>query len=94
MPTLKVMPVSGSGWVIAGARRDQAPAPFTMALQSSQPKHWWGLVLDSGHEFAGQPVELKQRHEDWTGEVDVIVNPAGLGDRRSVGPGIIRAAPR
>jgi hypothetical protein len=94
MPTLNVVPLSGSEWVIAGASREQAPAPFTVALQSSEPARWWGLVLENGHEFAGQHVELKQRHEDWTGDVDIIVNPAGPVDRRSVGPGIIRAASR
>ena len=54
MPRVNVTPVSGSGWVIAGVPRERVPEPFTMALQSSEPKRWLGLVLDTGHEFFGQ----------------------------------------
>ena len=78
MPTVNVTPVSGSGWVVAGMPRELAPEPFTMALQCFGPKRWWGLVLDNGHEFVGRRVALKQRHDEWTGEVEIIVE---LGDR-------------
>jgi hypothetical protein len=88
MPTVNVTPVSGSGWVVAGVPRELAPEPFTMALQSSHPKRWVGLVLDSGHEFVGRRVELKQLHDEWTGEVEIIVEPAGTGDRHSTGVGL------
>ena len=94
MPTVKVTPVSGSEWVVAGVPRGRAPEPFTMALQSSEPKRWLGLVLDNGHEFVGRHVELQQRHDEWTGEVEIIVEPPGPGDRRSTGPGLIRATLR
>ena len=87
MPTVNVTPVSG--WVTAGAPRELAPEPFTMALVSSEPKRWLGLVLDNGHEFEGRNVELKQRHDEWTGEVEIIVEPAGPGDQRLTGPGLI-----
>lgn len=83
--------MSGSGWVIAGVPRERVPQPFTMALQSSEPKRWLGLVLDTGHEFFGQHVELEQRLDEWTGEVEIFVEPAGPSDRRSNGPGLIRA---
>jgi hypothetical protein len=94
MPTVNVTPVSGSGWVVAGVPRELAPEPFTMALVSSQPKRWLGLVLDNGHEFVGRRVELKQLHEEWTGEVAIIVEPAGSDDRRSTGVGLAGAVPR
>ena len=94
MATVNVTPVSGSGWVIAGVPRELAPEPFTMALQCSTPKRWSGLVLDNGHEFVGRRVELKQRHDEWTGEVDIVVEPSGSSDCSSMGPGLIRAAPR
>ena len=94
MPTVNVTPVSGSGWWVAGAPRELAPEPFTMALQSSEPKRWSGLVLDNGHEFVGRHVELRQRHDQWTGEVEIIVEPTGLGDRHATGPGLICAVPR
>jgi hypothetical protein len=94
MPTVDVAPVSGSGWVVAGVPRELAPEPFTMALVSSQPKRWLGLVLDSGHEFAGRRVELKQLHDEWTGEVEIIVEPARSGDGRSTGVGLTCTVPR
>jgi hypothetical protein len=94
MPTVNVTPVSGSGWVVAGVPRELAPEPFTMALQFSHPKRWLGVVLDSGHEFAGRRVELKQLHDEWTGEVEIIVEPAGSGDQRSTGVGLTGAVPR
>jgi hypothetical protein len=53
-----------------------------------------GLVLDNGHEFVGQHVELKQLHDEWTGEVEIIVGPTGPGDRRSTGPGLTCTIPR
>jgi hypothetical protein len=92
MPTVNVTPVSG--WMVAGVPHEQAPEPFTMALQSSEPKRWLGLVLDSGHEFEGRNVELKQRHDEWTGEVKIIVEPTGPDDRRWTGPGLTWAVPR
>jgi hypothetical protein len=93
MPTVSVTPVSGSGWMVAGVPRELPPEPFIMAVQSSEPKRWLGLVLDSGHEFVGRHVELKQRYDEWTGEVEIIVEPAGPADRRSTGPGLICARP-
>ena len=94
MPTVKVTPVSASEWVVGGVPREPAPEPFTMALQFSEPKRWLGIVLDSRHEFAGRRVELKQCHDEWTGEVEIIVEPGGSGDRRSTGPGLTCAVPR
>jgi hypothetical protein len=93
MPTVNVTPVSGSGWMVAGVLREQAPDPFTMALQSSHPKRWFGLVLSSGHEFAGRRVELKQLHDDWTGEVEIIVEPTGSDDQCSTGVGLTCTVP-
>jgi len=93
MPTVNVTPVSASEWVVGGVPRELAPEPFTMALQSSEPKRWLGLVLDNGHEFEGRNVELKQRHDEWTGEVEIVVEPSGPSDRSSTGFGLIRAAP-
>jgi hypothetical protein len=93
MPTVNVTPVLGSGWAIAGEPSEQVPEPFTMALQSSEPKHWFGVVLDNAHDFAGRRVELKQRHDEWTGEVEIIVEPGRPGDRCSTGTGLIRAIP-
>jgi hypothetical protein len=94
MPMVKVTPVSGSGWVVDGAPRELAPEPFTMALQSTHPKRWFGLVLDRGHEFVGRRVELKQLDDEWTGKVEIIVEPAGSGDRRSTGIGLTCTVPR
>ena len=94
MPTVNVTPVSASGWMVAGMPQELAPEPFTMALQCFEPKRWLGLVLDNGHEFEGRNVELKQRHDEWTGEVEIIVEPTGPGDRRSTGPGLTCAVPR
>ena len=42
-----VTPMSGSGWVVAGVPRKLAPVPFTLALGSSEPRRWRGLVLDN-----------------------------------------------
>jgi hypothetical protein len=94
MPTVNVTPVSGPGWVVAGVPREEAPEPFTMALLSSDARRWFGLVLDSGHEFVGRRVELKQLHDEWTGEVEIIVEPTGSGDRRSTGVGLTCTIPR
>ena len=93
MPRVNVTPVSGSGWMVAGEPRGQVPQPFTMALQSCEPKRWFGLVLDNGHEFVGRPVELKQDHDEWTGEVEIIVEPACPSDGISSGPGLVGLAP-
>ncbi len=94
MPTISVTPISGPGWVIAGVPRQRAPEPFTMALQWSEPKRWLGLVLDNGHEFLGRRAELMQRHDEWTGEVEIVVEPSGPSNRSSIGLGLVRAAPR
>jgi len=93
MPTVNVTPVSASGWMVAGMPRELAPEPFTMALQCVEPKRWLGLVLDNGHEFVGRRVELKQRHDEWTGEVEIVVEPWGPSERSSTGFGLIHAAP-
>ena len=93
MPTVNVTPVSGSGWVIAGVPRELVPEPFTMALQCFEPKCWLGLVLDNGHEFVGRRVKLKQRHDKWTGEDEIVVEHSGPSDRSSTGFCLIRAAP-
>jgi hypothetical protein len=94
MPTIRVTPVFGPGWVIAGVPRERVPEPFTMALQCSEPRRWLGLVLDNGHEFLGRRVEMKQRHDEWTGEVEIVVDPPGPGALSSTGIGFVPAAPR
>jgi hypothetical protein len=80
--------------VVAGVPRELAPEPFTMALISSEPKRWLGLVLDSGHEFVGRRVELKQLNDEWTGELEIIVEPAESDHGQSAGVGLACTMPR
>ena len=77
-PVVEVKPIYGHGWFIAGQHRFAVPAPFTMKvesskLESSQPKVWTGIVLTEGHEFEGRRVTLTQRHVEWSGHVNIVV---------------------
>jgi hypothetical protein len=93
VPTIKVMPIYGWGWVIAGAPRFEVPAPFSVRLEGREPRRWKGIVLDDGHEFQGQRVTLSQRHVEWTGHVNIEVEPSGQAGKRSTGFGMLAGLP-
>jgi hypothetical protein len=93
MPTIKVTPIYGWGWVIAGEPRLTVPDPFTVRLEGSEPKRWQGIVLDDGHEFQGQRVTLSQRHVEWTGNVNIQVEPSDQAGKRSTGFGMLAGLP-
>lgn len=85
MDTLRVVevkPVYGYGWLISG-KRGEVPAAFKMKLERSGPKRWIGVVVSEGHEFEGRHVTLTQRHLDWSGYVDIVVEM----DRTTSGSG-------
>lgn len=93
MSTIKVTPIRGAGWLIGGLVSDKVPEAFTMAIESSGPKHWSGKVMDEKHEFVGARVGLVQRHRKWTGQVEVVVEPSGSNPIRSIGTALVSAAP-
>lgn len=86
-PIIEVKPIYGWGWIVAGEPRFEVPAAFTMRLEDSQPKLWTGIVLDKGHEFEGRRVTLSQRHLEWTGHVNIVVEPPDPADRPTAGFG-------
>ena len=89
MPTLKVTPVRGSGWVSAGAGREDVPPPFTIAVQSSEPGRWSGVVLDSGHEFQGRRANLLQTDAEWTGGVEIVIELSEATNDLAAGYGVV-----
>ena len=89
MPTVKVTPVRGSEWVSAGAAREDVPAPFTIAVQSSEPGRWSGVVLDSKHEFHGRRANLLQTDAECTGEVEIVIEPAEATNDLATGYGVV-----
>ena len=91
--TIKVFPIYGWGWVIAGSLRFEVPGPFTVQLEHAAATRWSGVVLDSGHEFEGQQVELSQRHMSWTGDVNIVVQPREPDDQASSGFGTLAGLP-
>lgn len=58
---------------IEGEARREVPAAFKMKLEHSQPKLWTGIVITEGHEFEGRRVTLTQRHLEWSGFVNIVV---------------------
>jgi hypothetical protein len=93
MPTVKVTPIYGWGWIIAGEPRFEVPAPFMVRLEGLEPRRWQGVVLDDGHEFQGRRVTLSQRHVDWTGAVNIVVDPPDQTGRSSAGYGMLARLP-
>ena len=85
MPKIKVVPVRSSEWVMPGTSFDRSPEPFTIALQTSEPRHWAGVVLDTGHVFEGRRVDITQRHTGSAGEVEVTVAPVKHGHGIALG---------
>lgn len=92
-PAIKVTPVYGWGWIIAGEPRSEEPQPFTMSLDHTEPRHWSGVVLDDRHEFEGRRVSLLQRHADWTGNVNIVVEPFDPAGQPSTGFGTLSGIP-
>ena len=92
-PTIKVTPIYGWGWVIAGEPRFRMPEPFSLKLESSAAKSWTGVVLDRGHEFEDRRVVLSQRHVEWSGHVNIEVQPADPDDKPSAGFGTLAEFP-
>ena len=93
MRTIQVKPIYGWGWVIAGSPRFEVPEPFTLRLEENDSRRWTGVVVDDGHEFQGCRVTLSQRHVEWTGAVNVLVEAAGAADKPSSGFGMLDARP-
>lgn len=91
--TIDVKPIYGWGWVIAGERRFEVPEPFTLQLEHAEAKRWTGVVLDEDHEFEGQRVELSQRHVDWSGAVNIVIEPLTPAGRQSIGHGLLAERP-
>ena len=91
--TIDVTPLYGWGWVVAGERCFEVPEPFTIRLKHAEVNCWSGVVLDEGHEFEGQHVELSQRHVDWTGAVNIVVKPLSPTGRQSIGYGRLAERP-
>ncbi|QKC81813.1 hypothetical protein EB232_09345 [Mesorhizobium sp. NZP2077] len=87
LPVVEVKPIYGYGWLIAGEFRPEVPAAFTMKLERSEPKLWAGIVLTEGHEFEGRRVTLTQRHLEWSGYVNIVLeaNPPTSGSGKLVG---------
>jgi hypothetical protein len=94
MPTVKVSPVRGSGWVVGGELREDVPGPFTVALQSSEPKRWSGIVLDSGHESQGKRVSLLLLEAEWTGDVEIVIELSRAASDLATGYGVVNHEPR
>lgn len=89
LPVVEVKPVYGHGWLVAGEARRDVPAAFTMRIENSQPKLWTGVVLSEGHEFEGRRVTLTQRHLEWSGYVNIVVE----ADRPTSGSGQLMDCP-
>ena len=85
MPKIRVVPVRGSDWLVSGSLRNHGPEPFTVALRVSDPDHWEGIVLDSGHEFEGRQVDMLRRHTGGADEVEVTVAPPESDQATSFG---------
>jgi hypothetical protein len=92
-PTIAVTPIYGWGWVIGGETSPQVPEPFTLRLDESGPARWAGIVLGAGHVFEGRRAVLSPRHAEWTGDVDIIVEPADAGGQPAYGYGMLAGPP-
>jgi hypothetical protein len=90
---IKVTPIYGWGWIIAGEPRFKVPEPFSIGLEGSEANRWTGVVLDQGHEFEGRRVVLSQRHVQWSGHVNVEVQPTDPSDKPSAGFGTLAELP-
>jgi len=86
---IEVRPVYGHGWLVGGELRREVPAVFIMRLEHSKPQSWEGMVLTEGHEFEGLRVTLTQRHLEWSGYVNIVVE----ADRPTSGSGQLEALP-
>ena len=73
---IKVYPIYGWGWFIDGKPRFEIPEPFEMTCRKHSNKEWSGDVITPGHEFQGRSVRISQRHVEWTGNVNVEVEPS------------------
>jgi len=73
LPVIEVRPIYGYGWLIAGKFRREVPAAFTMKLEHWQPQLWTGIVVTKGHEFEGRSITLTQRHVEWSGFVNIVI---------------------
>lgn len=93
LPTVRVRPIYGWGWTIAGKPRFQAPEPFTLELEEKGPGHWAGKVLEERHEFRSQRVVLSQRHVEWTGHVNILVDASDPASEPSFGFGRLEERP-
>lgn len=93
MRTIKVVPIYGWGWVVAGSPRFEVPDPFTVQLEHAEATRWSGIVLDSGHEFEGRQVDLSQRHVSLTGHVNIVVQPRDPAEVASSGFGTLAGLP-
>jgi hypothetical protein len=89
LPVVEVKPIYGYGWLIAGEFRREVPAAFKMKLERSEPKLWTGIVLTEGHEFEGRRVTLTQRHVEWSGYVNIVLET----DRPTSGSGELVGLP-
>ncbi|MFO1056953.1 MAG: hypothetical protein U1E53_08295 [Dongiaceae bacterium] len=89
-----VKPIYGWGWVISGQPRFAVPEPFSVRLDGGTERSWSGVVLDPRHEFTGQRVTLTQRDQRWSGDVNVVVQPAYAGGQPSKGFAVLAARPR
>ena len=87
--SLDVTPVYGWGWVIAGEPRAEVPEPFTLRLEERGPPRWIGTVLGVHHEFAGRRALMSQRHTDWDGHVNIVIEPTDEASEASTGFGTV-----
>jgi hypothetical protein len=98
-PTIKVTPVYGYGWSIGGEPRDGEPEPFTIRVEGARPlegtnkKVLTGVVLDDRHEFQHMRVTLSQRHDQWTGAVNIRIESCDPAGQPSWGYGILAERP-
>jgi hypothetical protein len=86
---IKVHPVNGNGWVVAGLARLEVPEPFTMQVEHSDGIRWWGIILDVGHQFEGRQVKLSKRHRPFMGYVNIAVETHDPSGKVSTGFGIL-----
>ena len=87
--TIRVVPIYGWGWAIAGKPRSDVPEPFTVQLDLSESSRWSGIVMDHEHEFHGRRVELSKRHVEQDGCVNIFIEPIDPMGEPSDGFGMI-----
>jgi hypothetical protein len=90
---IKITPIYGYGWVIAGKPRFKVPDPFSVRLDQFEEIRWAGIVVEPGHEFEGSKVALSQRHREWSGHVNIEVHPPDKDSKSSIGYGTLEARP-